>query len=241
MYIYNINDEFINKILYVGAGTHISPIKDFFFTKEFIFVDTKPRSICETKKEFDINNYDRNFIKNLINECEKNDMKLKFIIKLDKKYKNKIFNIKEKIRYLFNCPKYLKPHLFIFYNESTGQTLKYYISTNIEYNMLPELEKEIEESKAVIVSNYFPKTKLLDYFQNLKIFIGYVGTNFGLNLNDILCEEKRNTILCMLNMNKENVNSIFFYTYYLITSNKNQKIEFDSYEELVNKSKMLVK
>ena len=32
-----------NKILYIGAGHNIEPVKHFSQTKEFIFVDSQPR------------------------------------------------------------------------------------------------------------------------------------------------------------------------------------------------------
>ena len=34
----------INKILYLGAWHHIQPVRDLPLVKEFIFIDTQPRS-----------------------------------------------------------------------------------------------------------------------------------------------------------------------------------------------------
>jgi len=56
--------KYANKILYIGAGLHMDPLHHFQYTKEFVFIDTLPRS------EFDTNNfylgfYSNNFIDNL--------------------------------------------------------------------------------------------------------------------------------------------------------------------------------
>lgn len=38
----------VNKILYVGADLHITPVTHFPQTKQFIFIDSQPRSEFES-------------------------------------------------------------------------------------------------------------------------------------------------------------------------------------------------
>jgi len=236
MYASSLND--IDKILYVGAGLHISSVADFSYVKEFVFVDTQPRSEYD-RTHFYPENYRQNFVKLLMIECRKYGMQFVKKVRLDGGYKKNVLSFSQKIRYLLSPPKFINPYVLWFYNEITGQTLKYYVSTNIEYNMCSELKRDIEDSKALIVSRYSPKTKLLDYFGNVKIFIGYSDSSMGLDLCDVLYDKNRNHILYMMNTSKELVRSQFFYKYFLVVSGKGIKIECNHFEELLEQSKLV--
>ena len=52
--------------------------------------------------------------------------------------------------------KFANPTLIIFENKETKQIIKYYISTNIKYNMNELLKKDISESTGLIVQGYIP-------------------------------------------------------------------------------------
>ncbi len=240
MIIYNMDDiNYINKILYINSGLHIEPTIHFPFTKEFIFVDKQPR--CKNEKEnlsFDINNYNNKFIDDLFNMCNENNFKLKNTVELDNKFKNKILSLNQKMKYLIYEPKYLNPTLLIFKNELTGQTIKYYISTNIEYNMNLELSEEIEDSEGFIVSGNSPSTKILDHFFKSKIFLGYNNTNYIINSNDYYDEYKRNTITYLLYTNKSNIINNYFYKYYLVIFRNGVKIECKNYDEFYDNYKL---
>ena len=166
----------MNKALYLGPLYNIRPTKDFPNIKEFIYVDTHPRS------EFDNNSFHQGFYKtqfydNLIHKCHCFGFVLVKTIELDPNYYKKIFSLKQRLYYTFwdIIPQYIGPTLLLFENKMTQQVLKYYISTNILYNMCPELKEDIEESDALIVSGYQPNIKLLDYFTSPKTFIRYTG------------------------------------------------------------------
>jgi len=232
MIIYNMNDmENITKILYIGTETHIEPVIHFPLTKEFVFVDTLPRSNKDAKKIFNEKYYNIYFIDKLIQTCEEYNFILKETIELDNKYKNKILSIKQKINYIFNPLKFINPTLLIFTNMLSGQIIKYYISTNIEYNMNSELISDIEESDALIISNYSPSTKLLDYFIRPKIFIGYSNMIYNINLNDIFNEKKRDSIIYLMYTNKSEIISNYFYKYYLVIYKNGVKLDCKNYDE----------
>lgn len=119
---------------------------------ELVCIDTLPRA------EFDINiynkkSYNKNFIGILLNKCIKLNFTLTKTIELD--------NIFEE--------KYANPTLFIFDNKETNKRIKYYISTNIEYNICDILENDIETSKIFIVKTLLPEIEIYDYFKTPKI------------------------------------------------------------------------
>lgn len=233
MIIYNMLEmRNIEKIMYIGTGTHIEPVNHFPLTKEFIFVDTLPRSNKDKYKTFNLNLYDSNFVNELIEKCEDNNFRLVEIIEIDCKYKDKIMTVKQKINNLFNPIKYINPTLLVFVNLLSEQTIKYYISTNFEYNMNSRLLNDIRLSDGLIISNLSPSTKLLDYFDKPKIFIGYSNMNFNINLNDIFDEKKRNSIVYIMYTNKSEIISNYFYKYYLVIYKNGVKLECKNYEDL---------
>ena len=232
MIIYNMENMLhIEKLLYIGTGTHIDPVLHFPLTKEFIFVDTLPRSNKDSPKVFNKKLYNIYFIDKLMQTCEENNFMLTEIIELDNKYKNKIFTLQQKIKYIFEPLKYINPTLLIFTNLLSEQTIKYYISTNIEYNINSRLILDIEESDGLIISNYSPSTKILDYFKKPKIFIGYSNMNYVINPSDIFDKMKRESIIYMMYTNKSEIISNFFYKYYLVIYRNGVKLDCKNYDE----------
>jgi hypothetical protein len=187
---------------------------------------------------FNINNYNHDFIDNLIEKCKENNFILKDIIELDKKYKNNILTPLQKAQYLLFELKYLNPTLLVFYNSITNQTIKYYVSTNIEYNMNLELSEDIENSDGFIVSGLSPSTKILDHFFTPKIFLGYNNTNYVINSNDFYDEQKRNTITYLLYSNKSDIITNYFDKYYLVIYRNGVKIECKNYDEFYDNFKL---
>ena len=167
----------INKILYLGPWHHIKPVHDFPQVKEFIFIDTQPRSEFDNKL-FYHGFYKQNFYDDLIHKCICFGFELKTEYVIDQNYYKSIFTLRQRLYYFLwdVLPNHINPTLLTFYNETTKQTIKYYISTNIKYTMTPTLQQDIEEADALIVSGYHPNSKLLEYFTKPKIFIGYSNT-----------------------------------------------------------------
>ena len=86
----------INKILYLGAWHHIQPVRDLPLVKEFIFIDTQPRSEWDNQS-FHIGVYKQNFYDELIHKCKNFGFKLKTENVLDQNYYKSIFTIKQKL------------------------------------------------------------------------------------------------------------------------------------------------
>jgi hypothetical protein len=172
-----------NKILYIGAGCHIEPVSHLINTKEFVFIDTQPRNEFDSfHPKFDIWLYRKHFIRNLETECSNYGFIVDSVSLLDKKYFNKIISWKQYFYYLYNKkPNFINPTLMVFKNKKTCQTLKYYVSTNFQFNMHPLLKDDIATSDGIIVSGYIPPTDILKHFIKPKAFFGYTDTCYTSN------------------------------------------------------------
>lgn len=186
----------MEKFLYIGSGLDIEPIVHFCDVKEFVFIDTLPRS------EFDgyIFNgslfydgfYRHKFIDLLIEKISKYGFELVEKILLDQEYylellpqdiigKKTIYTINN---FLTNFPN-INPSLMIFINKKTLQTIKYYISTNILVNMCDKLKKDIIESTGMIISGYHPDKIILDYLSSpIKLYC-YTSTCYYLDDEEV--------------------------------------------------------
>jgi cytochrome c2 len=219
-----------NKILYIGSGLDLKPISHFPDTKEFVYVDTLPRS------EWDDYNYmgdglredlySSSFLMNLCDICTTNNFELLYFTELDPKFYKKIMTCSQRFIYKFKpkkLPKYINPHLITFVNRNTGQKLKYYFSTNIEKYMDKVLLQDIIDSDALIVSGYWPKQKVLQYFHGPKIYIGYSNTLHGL-YPDILDDYEKTTIISFLYETTSTTSLKYFNGFYLVVEKTGEVI-----------------
>lgn len=211
----------MNKILYIGAGTHIEIVDDFLNVKEFVFVDTNPRSDYDINY-FNYNDYDKNFCKILIDKCLDRNFKLCQSVLLEEYWKHKL-TWQEKLCYCINnISELINPTLLIFINEVTGQKIKYYISTSILYNMNYELKMDIRQSDGFIFDALSTHEKILHYFAEPKICIGYLENNY-----DII-KYNENTLIHFLN---NNMCSTFYYFkhFHLVENNFEEKNKIHVY------------
>jgi hypothetical protein len=218
------------KVLYLGAGEHIEVVNYFPNCNEFVLIDTKPRSEHDEKEYFYEEFYREHFLKTVIKKCEKHGFILNEIIELDSNYINTIKIIELKPhninmnRNIINIP-YINPHLLIFMNDSKKQTIKYYISTNILFNMYSVLEEDIKSCDTLYVAGYHPDIILLNYINKN---INFVGDNNTVYIFEYDTDE--NTIIS---------NNIKFDNYYLVWRRKSMIILCDSLEDIENKRKQL--
>jgi hypothetical protein len=231
--------ENIKKIVYIGAGKHIECTKHFPNTKVFVFVDTQPRSEHDSLsfcKRF----YRGTFFEDLLYECRRNYFRLFSIRKTDKKYYKKILNCKQYLYYKFNYKTpFLNPTLLTFMNDQTKQIIYYYISTNIEYNLIPELLLDIQTSDALIVSGHFPHKVLFNYFNqdNPKKFIGYSESCFKMPINKE--DDDANSIIAYLQQSvNENIEqNPYFSSYYYVDYDNGSSKKYDTFKEFLQYSK----
>ena len=168
----------LKKILYMGPWFHIEPTlhPEMRKVKEFVYVDIQPRGENETLL-YDESSYKKNFVKNLKTKCYYFGYELIQDYPLDNEYVYTLLKDDEQQDWEQRVP-YINPHVFIFKNKYTRQTLKYYISTNFLYNMNPELRNDMCYADGLILSGYFPNKKILNYFTTPKTIIGFTETYF---------------------------------------------------------------
>ena len=145
--------------LYVGAGIDTQPLLHFPLAQVFICIDSQPFSEYGRGSVFDAELYRYDFIETLINAYAQ----IGFAIS-----SRKIIDLGNNHN--------IQPELFIFWNNETKQHIKYYTSTDILYDLNPELIADIQQTTALIVSRYFPHKILLDYIQQPIDFYGYDTT-----------------------------------------------------------------
>jgi hypothetical protein len=206
-----------NKILYVGAGCHIQPVSHFKNVKEFVFIDTQPRNEFDSYTyNFSEFGYRTKFVVNLIEECRKYNFILKKSTELDKHYYKKIISWKQYFHFLLHSPPlYINPNLLVFTNNQTNQTIHYYISTNIAFNMTPCLQQDIETCDGLIVSGYHPEKELLKLFRNPITFYGYSNTYYLIDRTNF-CHQEKNTIIYWMQTNPQHI-KYYFKDFFMIT------------------------
>ena len=121
----------------------------------FVLIDTQPRSEHDQKNYFYKGFYRNQFIDKIIKKCNTYGFILTDKIELDPNYMKK--TISKKFDYVI-------PHLFIFKNNS--RIIKYYISTNIIFNMNKLLEEDIRTAYTLYVAGYASDVELLKYIKN---------------------------------------------------------------------------
>jgi hypothetical protein len=214
------------KVLYLGAWDHIEIVDYFPDCNEFILIDTQPRSQWDIKT-FCNDFYQKTFIEELINKCKDYGFILDIEIKLED-------NLDD------NYP-YINSHLFVFKNNINSninsmnaqriRIIKYYISTNILYNMKPILEQDIMESDTLYVAGYHPDKELLKYIKNK---INFVGDNDTIYNND---DSDKNNII---NNTNDNFNN-YFDNYYIIYRDSKKLIKCDNLDMIIAHSEASIK
>lgn len=168
----------LKKLLYMGPWFHIEPTlhAEFKNVNEFIYVDLQPRGEND-KLPYRETDYKHNFINELTKKCYYFGYDLMDDYPIDDEYVYALLKGEQQHNWENKFP-YINPHVFIFKNKYTHQTLKYYISTNFLYNMNPELRNDICSADGLILSGYFPNKELLRYFTGPKTIIGFTETYF---------------------------------------------------------------
>lgn len=173
------------KILYIGAGLDLSPIKILQDTKQFVFVDSRPRN--EYGYEYYYRPFLRsNFVNNLIDTVqEKYNMKLISKEVLTNKYEE--INVDD-----------LDSTLLHFSDKErvvrSAVSLRYYISTGIPNDLYENksLIDDIEDCDTVYVSGHDPNSMFITYMSKKFHFIGGSNTWFAENLKHYMKNDDNN-------------------------------------------------
>jgi hypothetical protein len=218
------------KLLYIGAGLHIEPVKHFPQTKNFVFIDSQPRSEFDSSyPKFYSKFYRSNFLNDLVDSCLYYGFILDYYTVLDKTYYKKI--ISKKWYYtscIYKIPSDINPVMLVFYNSRTQQKLTYYASTNIIFNMSKTLKNDISTCDGIIVSGYFPEKEVLNYFVSPKMLFGYTDTSYIL---DSISSNENNILYFLHNCI---CNRPYYFTeFYMVHNNSGAIIKCKDFKNFV--------
>lgn len=161
----------MTRVAYLGTWHHIQIAKDLLQKgiKEFVCIDTQPRSEFDQPAFFP-EFYRQKFTNDLLTKCKEFGFGLVSSTILDPDYIRKIGIASEvidtELRKNININTVYKdacPTLLTFKNEQTEQTIRYYISTNIETNICQQLKDDLHGCRGLILSGYFPHKCILNY------------------------------------------------------------------------------
>lgn len=202
----------MNKLLYFGSGEYIDRISHFKSIEQFIYVDIRYK--------FNIDFYNK-----IITKFKRYNFKLTETIELDNTYYRTIMSCAEIIIYnlIYKTP-FINPTLLVFRNDYTHQIVKYYISTNIKYNMNEKLDHDIKTSNGLIISGYHPDKELLNFFEYPKSLYCYTRTSYKLDDNN------QHTFL---NQTYHQTNT-YFDKYFCVNYDNGLITELTNINELVN-------
>lgn len=187
----NVNNP--SKILYVGAGLHVETLTHFRHTPEFVFIDNCPRGDVANGKYF-IGFYCTIFYDRLIKQCKEHGFNLETMEVLDSEYYKtlKIYGDMSVDRYKY---RFINPHRMTFINATRDQILRYYISTDLRCNIIPEVISDIETVDALIISGYYPSKEILNHIRNSMLLVCYTRTYYR-----IRSDTDKSSILYYLHM-----------------------------------------
>jgi len=215
----------LRKLLYLGPWDHIEPVNNTSFknVKEFIYIDTQPRSEVDGNRKYP---YNHSFLEQLMLKCDQCGFILKKTTVLNSTYCNDKIKNENIIQ-----PIVLNPSLYEFENADLNTKIRYYISTNFRKNMCAELAEDMRSSDGIIVSGYFPHSDIFAYFPIPKVFIGYSETVYPIDKDDTESLEENNNFMHTIVNNNNNWLTRYFSDYYLCSNETNhmQKCE-DIYE-----------
>lgn len=220
--------EEAKKVLYIGAKLKLDYIYDFPNANEFVFVDTLPRSSWDNTK-FITKLYDDIFINALNIHLRTRGFTLSKQIEIDPNYYKKIMTCNQRLFTRIQNLKYLNPCLLIYVNEKTNKTIRYYISTNIQYNMNKILKFDIESADTLLVSSYVPSQILMNYFDYPKKLVAYSHTCFKPSVYppvDI-------TIIDFIKQNR-NIANKYFREYFIICSETGSMTSYSHFDDFLD-------
>ena len=206
----------MNKILYTGAGLHTEIINHFKDVKEFVFIDSQPRT------EYGYRYYYKPFYRDIYD-------------KLINKLENDNFKLYDKIQLTNNFEEINKPHLEstkLCFKNTNNIKLNYYISTSMPYDYYDNeiLQNEIKECDTLIISGHYPHFIFIEDIKKPFDLILYSNTFYIKDLDKIEDDEDaKNTIIEYILKYPENVKS---YTY--VNSKTGDKNLFNTYNDFYN-------
>lgn len=181
----------MNKLLYIGSELDIDIILNIFVdANQFIIVDSLPRTKLKNlsenellnEKKFNANTFEKQYVNKLVKKIKNLGYMYIEPIELEPNYFTKILSPWQRIKWVGKIKQlfpYINPNQITFYKPFPLISINYYVSTNILYNLNDTLQENIKTCSGLIISEYLPSAKILDYFTN-KINL-YFSSDIKLN------------------------------------------------------------
>lgn len=166
------------KILYIGAGLDFEPFLHFPETKNFLFIDSRPRNYYG-HDYYSRGFYDKIFLPQLKGKL----IRLNF-----NNISNKVLtdNYSEILVEDLDCTKstWVKEDII----------LDYYYSTGIPEDLwnTDGLKEDISQCETLVVAGHHPHHEFVEVIQKPFHFIGYSGTYYPENLEEFIKEDENN-------------------------------------------------
>lgn len=233
------------RLLYIGANIHLDPLVEFETTKDFVFIDTLPRSEFDKQGHFQPIFYSTDFVDRLHKKAAQIGFRLIYTKCIDPNYHKKILSFQQRL--IFGCCycqryEHLNPTLMHFYNESTDQNLYYYISTNLNnnLNLTHCLRAAIGSCTGLIISGYHPKKQLIGLFRTCPIALFCYSHTCYVFLTEEEEEEEEDNIVTWMQENKSTLQKVF-YPIYACNSETGNIVLCENYQEMVSITESMFK
>ncbi len=139
-------------LVYVGCGTDFNLLSKFNQIKEFVYIDSQPKS-SYGYLEFDTGNfYSKNYMKKFSDNIDKSFKKINLVPSYPDVYLN--FSTNQILYHYYNLP-------FPWTNRITQY--------NITNNDIKKLTYLLSNTTHLVIKGYNPSTKIFNYFNNNKI------------------------------------------------------------------------
>lgn len=171
LYFYLYKYIMFNQVLYIGPWFDIDYLQIFKDTKTFILIETQPRTQWDSSyNNLVLINQNKNYIDELIQIYKEKNFILSSFYHFMEDYTETTLSDYDRVKYIeTKKSKFVDPTLLIFFNPKTGQSVKYYASTNILYNIDNELKNDIYDSDTLYLSGYTPDISLLNYISHYMV------------------------------------------------------------------------
>jgi hypothetical protein len=198
------------KALYIGAGLDLSPVQFLSHIKEFIYVDSLPRTSTNSEKELFTNESE-----GFVNKFKELVLELGFVLVLEKelvKYVQSKFSLTQSLYYKFNkskLSKYINPTLLQFANVKTGQIIKYYVSTLYPDNISNELTQDINTCDSFIYNGYDCGKTIISQLDEKITFFAWTNNKYHWGKNDLDGSESKSLTYYLGSLNNIELSKYF--------------------------------
>lgn len=193
------------KMVYIGCGFHLDPVKHFKTTKEFIFIDTIPSFRRKLQEQFHKLGF---YLQS--NEATWIDMGAG---------EASAMTAPATATAPTTATTPADADCLSFYNSRTRQSVRYYISAVLDETLETHslIAADIETADALIVRGFIPHASIVNMIRNPFVLICYNQTYFRLSTKDGLVQNPHNLLYYLHNNKRSHISAAISDIYLLDT------------------------